>query len=111
VVLIEAHEEFVQHVERGTSKVKVLAAATIVVATLLLASYLYQLAYPLISGTRYVQVDLLDPSLIVLQLLLIALVVSWLYVGVTNYVYARRLSKAVKAARAEERELEKEIAR
>ena len=107
--LLEAHESFIEHVEAGRSRIRLLSVITIVVAFLLIASYFSQLLLPYTSGTRYVQVDLLNPALIVTQILLIILVGAWLYVGVVNYLFATRLGKSIREIRAQEREIEKRI--
>jgi len=109
VRVIEAHEEFKQQIEAGASKVRMLGMITMGVALLLILSYLYQLILPYSSGTRYVQVDLLDPTLAATQILLIVLVGAWFYVGVTNYRFATRMQKRVREIRAGEAELEKRV--
>ena len=109
VGVIEAHEEFKQQIEAGASKVRILGIITMGVTLLLIISYLYQLILPYSSGTRYVQVDLLDPTLAATQILLIVLVGAWFYVGVTNYLFATRMQKRVREIRAGETELEKRV--
>ncbi len=104
--VIEAHEEFKQQIESGASKVRALGIITMGVTLLLIIAYLYQLALPYLSGSRYVQVDLLDPTLMATQVLLIVLVGAWFYVGVVNYRFATRMQKRVREVRASERELE-----
>lgn len=109
VGVIEAHEEFKQQIEAGASKVRVLGMITMGVTLLLIVSYLYQLILPYSSGTRYVQVDLLDPTLVATQILLVVLVGAWFYVGVQNYLFATRMQKRVKEIRAGEAKLEKRV--
>lgn len=107
--VIEAHEEFKQQIEAGASKVRALGVVTMGVTLLLIIAYLYQLILPYVSGTRYVQVDLLDPTLVATQILLIVLVGAWFYVGVVNYRFATRMQKRVREIRAGEAELEKRV--
>ena len=109
VGVIEAHEEFKQQIEAGASKVRTLGIITMGVTLLLIVSYLYQLVLPYSSGTRYVQVDLLDPALAATQILLIVLVGAWFYVGVMNYRFATRMQKRVREIRAGEAQLEKRV--
>ncbi len=109
VRVIEAHEEFKQQIEAGASKVKILGWITMGVTFVLIASYFSQLLIPYVSGTRYVQVDLRDPGLIATQVVLIALACAWLYVGVVNTLFARRLQKTVREIRAAEKEFENRI--
>ncbi len=104
VMVLEAHEEFIQHIERGSAKIRSLALTTIVVATLLLASYLYQIALPAISGVTTVQVNLSDPVLLATELILVALVVLWLYVALTDFLFTRRLAGQIKEVRRLEHE-------
>ncbi len=80
-----------------------------VVAFLLLASYFYQVVSPFTTGTTVVTVNLLDPTLVAIQAILILLAFAWLYVGVVNYLFASRLDRKIKQARAKEREIEKMI--
>jgi hypothetical protein len=108
--LLEAHESFIQHVEAGRSRIRLLSVITVIVAFLLVASYFSQLVLPLVSpSARFQTVDLLNPSLIATQVLLIILVAAWLYVGVANYLFASRLGRSIREIRTAERELEKRI--
>jgi len=45
-----------------------------------------------------------------LILLLLAFVVLWFYVGLSDLLFTRRMSEAIREARAAEREIEKRIA-
>jgi hypothetical protein len=107
VEIIEAHGSFVQHIEDGQARMKTLSVMTIAIAFLLLASYFYQVITPFTTGTRFVQVDLLDPTLLTLEALLIVVTFAWLYVGVANYLFASRLGRQIKEARAKEKEIER----
>ena len=109
VEVIEAHGSFVQHIELGSSRMKTLSVITIVVAFLLLASYFYQVITPFATGTSEVTVNLLDPTLLAFEVVLILVTFAWLYVGVVNYLFASRLSRQIKEARAREREIETRI--
>jgi len=104
---IEAHEEFVQHIENGSSKIRALSLMTIAVAALLAVSYVYQLALPLITGTMIVQINLADPSLMATEIVLVVLALAWLYVGLRDYLFTQRLTKQIKEARRLEGEIMK----
>jgi hypothetical protein len=106
VAILDAHEEFVQHIESGQARIRVLSIITIIVAFLLLASYFDQVLTPFTTGTTVVTVNLLDPTLLALEAILIFVTFAWLYVGVMNYLFASRLGRQIKEARAKEREME-----
>ncbi len=106
VVILDAHEEFVQHIESGQARIRTLSVITVLVAFILIASYASQLLIPFTGGSRYQTVDLLNPALIALQVVLVILTGAWLYVGVVNYLFASRLGKQIREARAKEKEIE-----
>ena len=106
VKMIEAHEDFVQHIESGQARIRFLSIITIAVAFLLLASYFDQVLTPFTTGTKTVTVNLLDPTLLALEVVLILVTFAWLYVGVVNYLFASRLGKQIRDARAKEKEIE-----
>jgi len=109
VEIIEAHGSFVQHIEVGSSKMKTLSIITIAVAFLLLASYFYQVITPFATGTTVVTVNLLDPSLLALEVVLIVVTFAWLYVGAVNYLFASRLGRQIREARAKEKDIERRL--
>jgi len=106
VAILDAHEDFVQHIESGQSRIRSLSIITIAVAFLLLASYFYQILTPFTTKTTTVTVNLLDPTLIGLEDVLILITFARLYVGVVNYLFASRLGRQIKEARAKEKEIE-----
>jgi len=109
VRVIEAHQELIAHVEHGSSRMKALSAATVVVAALLAASYAYQIAYPLLSGRAEVTVNLTSPFNVAVELFVLALSLAWLLIGLQDYTFAQKLSRAIGRARAEEKTLEERI--
>jgi hypothetical protein len=109
IVIDEAHEDFAQHIEAGSGRIRMLSILTLIVSVLLLASYFSQLLLPFVTGQTTVTVNLVDPSLLVFEGLLIALTFAWLYVGAVNYLFSTRLGRQVKQARAKEEEIEKRI--
>lgn len=106
---VEIHEDFIQHVEDASSKMRILSVVSAIVALLLVLSYISQLVLPL-TGTTSVKVSLTDPTLIATEIAVLVLSVAWLYVGVSNYRFTTRLARRIAAARAAEAELEKKIA-
>jgi hypothetical protein len=108
-LFIEAHEEFAQHIEASQRRIRSLSAVTLVVAVFLSASYVSQMVYPFVFGQSVVSVNLLDPSLLVLEFAALLLTFAWIYVGATNYLFATRLGKMVRAARVAEKELERKL--
>lgn len=106
---VDIHEEFVQRIEEGNSKMKFLAEVTMVVAAILIVAYIIQLAAPL-TGTTSVTVSLTDPTLVVTEVIVLALTVAWLYVGISNYRFTASLARQIAAARASEAEMEKKLA-
>ncbi len=108
--VIQSYEQLLRKVEAGHSRIKALGIITLVVSFLLIAAYFSQLILPFVSPTaRFQTVDLLSPSLIVTEVILIVLACAWLYVGAVNTLFAARLGKSIREIRAMEKELEKRI--
>ncbi|HZW84382.1 MAG TPA: hypothetical protein VFE91_00565 [Nitrososphaerales archaeon] len=99
--IIEAHQELVRHVEGGARRIRALSLVTIAVSVLLVASYGLQLVLPL-TGTTSVTVSLTDPGTVVAELVVVALVLVWLYVGVRDYRFSTRLQRDILTARDQE---------
>jgi hypothetical protein len=104
VEILEAHQEMVGHIERGARRIRVLSVVTIVVAAVLLVSYVYQLLLPL-TGVKNVTVDLTAPSNQVAEVLVLILVLAWLYVGVRNLRFSSKMSRDIAKARTREEEV------
>jgi hypothetical protein len=79
------------------------------VALLLRVSFLYQEVLPFTLGTTLVTVNLRDRPLSQSRSSSFFFPFAWLYVGLANYLFARRLSKKIKHARIKERDIEKMI--
>src|ERR1700722_551778 len=90
VMIIEAHEDLVQHIENGQIRIRTLSIITIVVALLLAASYFSQNHEPIPGGQRYHTVARLVPPLIAVEVVFLILSAAWLYVGILNYLFASR---------------------
>ena len=110
VMAIEAHEDFLEHVERGGSKIRSLSRVTVPVASLLTISYLLQLVvFPFLLGVRAQTVDLVDPTLMAFEAGLLALTLAWLYVGVRDYRFATKLAKQIREIRELQDQKERKI--
>jgi hypothetical protein len=109
MMVIEMHEEFIQHMEKGGSIIKTLSSITVVVALLLVGSYAYELASPYFTGTTSVTVNLVDPVLQATEIGLLALGLAWLSIGLRDLVFTRKMSKAIREVRALEKEIEERI--
>ena len=107
--VLEIHEEFLQHVEAGSAKIKTLSAVTIFVSALLAVSYLIEIASPYLFGLTSTTVNLRDPILVGFEVILTILALIWLYIGVSDFRFVARLSKSIRQARALEKEIEKEV--
>jgi len=103
--IVEAHEEFVQHIENGQAKIRALSVLTMAVGVILLGSYFSQILYPYVTGQTVVQVNLVDPTLLIFEVALIVLTFAWVYVGVIDYLFSRRLNKMIREARAIEKQM------
>ncbi|MBI3841390.1 MAG: hypothetical protein HY297_05510 [Thaumarchaeota archaeon] len=106
--IMEAHQEFVAHIEGGASRMRVLSAVTVAVSAVLALSYLSQLLLPLL-GTRSVTVNLGDPGVQAGELAVLAVALAWLYVGLRDLRFSSRMKKEILAARAREKEMQDRI--
>jgi hypothetical protein len=106
--VIEAHQDFVRHVEQGANRMRALSIATLVVSVVLAVSYISQLALPL-AGTTEVTVYLTDPTNIAVELVVLGLALVWFYVGVRDYSYSTKMRRDISIARAREDEIRAKI--
>lgn len=106
--IIDAHQELVRHIEQSAGRIRFLSILTVVVAAALAVSYLLQLVLPL-TGTTTVIVDLAAPSNIVAELVVFALVLIWLYVGVSDLRFSSRIKHEISLARSKERGIQDRI--
>ncbi|HEV2226264.1 MAG TPA: hypothetical protein VGR56_05595 [Nitrososphaerales archaeon] len=106
--IIDAHQELVRHIEKGAGRIRILSILTVGVATILSISYLFQLVLPL-TGTTTVTVDLAAPSNIVAELVVLALVLVWLYVGISDLRFSSRMKNEISGARTKEKGIQDRI--
>ncbi len=107
--IIGAHQELVAHIEQSAGRIRILSMVTVAVAAVLAASYASQLVLPL-TGPAVQTVDLADPAVVASELVVLALVLVWLYVGVRDLRFSWRMRDEIRAARAKEREIEGRLA-
>jgi hypothetical protein len=110
VSMIETHEEFIQHIESGSSMMRTLSAITIVVSFILLLAYVSQLLLPYVTGETVQPVNLLDPTLQGTEVAVSVLALLWLYVGVRDFLFTRRMGRAIREIRNLEKDIEKHVA-
>jgi hypothetical protein len=106
--ILDAHQELVSRIEQSTGRMRALAAITVVVAVLLSVAYLVQIALPLM-GTTTQTVNLADPTLIATEIGVLALVLIWLYVGISDLRFTLRLKREIGSARAKEGQLQERM--
>ena len=109
IALYEVKDDFSAHIEKSSGRIKVLSVITLVISVVLLASYFSQIVYPFVTGQTTVTVNLLDPSLLALEVVLVLLTLAWLYVGAVNLLFSTRMARAVKLAREHGRSVERMI--
>jgi hypothetical protein len=108
VSIIELQEEFIQHVERGGRKIRMLALVATVAGAYFAASYFAQLVVvPYGLGVTSQTVDLVDPGVVVAGVLSLAVSILWFYAGARDLLFERRLARRI----GEVRRLQSEIAK
>jgi hypothetical protein len=108
VSIIELQEEFVQHMERGGRKIMVLALIAVVSGAYFALNYFLQLVVlPYGLGITSQTVDLVDPALVAVGTVSLVISLLWLYAGLRDLMFGRRLGKRIK----ELRELQAQVSR
>ena len=108
VSIIELQEEFIQHMERGGKKIRLLSLIATVVGAYFAGSYFVQLVVlPYGLGITSQTVDLVNPGLVGLGILSLAISLLWCYAGVRNLLFERKLAERIR----EVRELQAESAK
>jgi hypothetical protein len=110
VSMIEAHEEFIQHIESGSTMMRSLSAVTIAVSLVLFLAYVSQLLLPYVSGVTTQTVNLVDPTLQVTEVAVSILTLLWLYVGVRDFLFTRRIGSAIREIRVLESDIGRQVA-
>jgi len=97
VSIIELQEEFVQHVERGGRKITLLALIAVVSGAYFALNYFLQLVVlPYGLGITSQTVDLVDPTLVAVGTVSLAISLLWLYAGLRDLMFGRRLEKRLR---------------
>jgi hypothetical protein len=100
VSMIEMQEEFIQHVERGGRKIRLLALIAMIAGAYFAINYFVQLVVlPYGLGIRSETVNLVDPSLVALGVISLVISVLWFYAGLRDFIFERRLARRVKEIR------------
>jgi hypothetical protein len=107
--LVEAREEFAQHIEGSHKGMRSLSIATVILGAFLSLSYAFQIVYPFATGREVITVNLTDPALLVLEVALLFVTAALVLVAALDYRFATRQGMIVKGARAAERELQKKL--
>jgi len=107
VSIIELQEEFIQHMERGGRKIRLLALIAIIAGAYFALNYFFQLVVlPYGLGITSETVNLVDPALVALGAVGLVVSLLWFYAGVRDLVFERRLAKRIR----EVRELQSQVA-
>jgi len=108
VSIIELQEEFIQHVERGGRKIRLLALIAIFAGGYFALNYFIQLVVlPYGLGITSETVNLVDPTLVATGAISLVISLLWFYAGLRDLVFERRLAKRIK----EVRELQSQVAK
>lgn len=100
VSMIELQEQFIQHMERGGRKIRTLALIATVAGAYFAVNYFLQLVVlPYGLGITTQSVDLVDPGLVALGALSLAVSLLWLYAGVRDLMFGRRLARQIREIR------------
>lgn len=100
VSMIELQEEFIQHMERGGRKITVLAVIATVAGAYFAVNYLLQLVVlPYGLGITTQTVNLVDPGLMAAGAVSLVVSLLWLYAGVRDLAFGRRMSERIKEVR------------
>ena len=100
VSMIELQEEFIQHMERGGRKITLLAAIATIAGAYFAVSYFLQLVVlPYVFGVTTQTVNLVDPGLMVVGGVSLAVSVLWLYAGLRDLMFGRVMAKRIKEIR------------
>lgn len=100
VQMIETQEEFIQHMERGGRKIRYLAIIATVAGGYFALNYFLQLVVlPYGLGIRTQTVNLVDPGLVALGLVSLAISLLWTYAGVRDLMFERKLARQIQEIR------------
>lgn len=108
VASIELHEEFIQHMEQGGRKIRTLALIATIAGGYFAFSYFLQLVIlPYVLGITSQTVNLIDPSLMGLEVVSLVIALLWFYAGLRDLAFQRKMAKQIKEIRVLEAEVAK----
>lgn len=100
VSVIELQEEFIQHMEQGGRRILLLAAVATVAGAYFTINYFLQLVVlPFGLGITTQTVNLLDPGLMAVGAVSLVISLLWVYAGVSDLTFGRRMMKRVREVR------------
>jgi hypothetical protein len=100
VSIIELQEEFIQHMERGGRKIRLLALIAVIAGGYFALNYFIQLVVlPYGLGTTSETVNLVDPTLVATGAISLGISLLWFYAGLRDLIFERRLAKRIKEVR------------
>jgi hypothetical protein len=100
VSMIEFQEEFIQHYERGGKKIRLLALiATLAGGYFAFVYFLQLVILPFALGITSQTVNLIDPSLMVLEAVGFTIALLWFLTGVRDLIFANRMARQIKEIR------------
>jgi hypothetical protein len=106
VASIELHEEFIQHMERGGRKIQILALiATLAGAYFSVVYFLQLFILPYVLGITTQTVNLVDPSLMGLEVISLLIALLWFYAGLRDLAFQSNMAKRIREIRALQRQL------
>ena len=101
VSVIELQEDFLQHMERGGRKIRTLALIATVAGGYFAISYFLQLVIlPFGLGITTQTVNLVEPGLMAIGAVSLAISLLWFAAGIRDILFQRRLARQISEIRA-----------
>ena len=108
VSIIELQEEFIQHIESGGRKIRLLALIAIFAGGYFALNYFIQLiVLPYGLGIRSETVNLVDPVLVATGAISLVISLLWFYAGLRDLIFERRLARRIEEVRKLQRQVAK----
>jgi hypothetical protein len=100
VSMIEMQEEFIQHMERGGRKMRLLAIiATLAGAYFALNYFLQLVVFPYVLGITSQTVNLEDPSLMAVGAVSLVISLLWCFAGLRDLSFERKMANQIREIR------------
>jgi hypothetical protein len=108
VSMIELQEEFIQHMERGGRKIRVLAIIATLAGAYFAVNYFLQLVVlPYVLGITTQTVNLVDPALVAVGAVSLVISLLWLYAGLRDFFFAGKMARQIREIRGLQSQLAK----